>query len=568
MKRLGNNSQKGAVLVFFALLLPIIVFFAGMAIDFGRAYLHKAHLQNAADAAALAGVSAAAESGRARLVDDIPSDVTAVDDSDRLSRAQGAANVVLAKDTGKAGANAENTILRAGKEGTDETEEKDTYYYMVELTDEVKMVFAQFFLPERFLPNDWNVKVAAKAWAKARVGDGESLGGPDLLTQMKKAADENTASEFYAFEKEVSKLAKAQGLTLTKDELRARTQMLSFTNDGVAYDKDGNRSEVFNMDAANADRNNMKDFFINLKQDVWYPNPLTTDFDVTYLQGMSYEQARALFYSNDKKFINVVLPDGTLLKGPMTWDALIRAFGKQIGNKNSKTWDDLTNNRLTWDQISEAERKIVWNALTSSIAATINVNSAYQKRDVDALSDDLVSLTTKGERNKQDPLFIRIESEEFNVSGVTNTVHDVTINIKADNMADNYRPLFFVYEGPIDVNGERGTDRASHIVTLNLETDFKGCVYAPNSPVCIKVTGDDIDFRGIIVAAYLVDENGNRIHMDDEVTKENAQVFQDFARDTLHLKSAKFDGFGVVKLNVYKPKNDIFYTKDRAHITI
>ena len=70
MRRLGSYSQKGAVLVFFALLLPIIVFFGGMAIDFGRAYMYKSQLQNAADAAALAGVTAAAARNKARLVEE------------------------------------------------------------------------------------------------------------------------------------------------------------------------------------------------------------------------------------------------------------------------------------------------------------------------------------------------------------------------------------------------------------------------------------------------------------------------------------------------------------------
>ena len=212
MKRLGNHSQRGAVLVFMALMLPILVFFSGMAIDFGRAYLHKSQLQNAADAAALAGVSAAAGSGSARLVDTIPSGFLTNGEANKLVVAKDAANAILVKNTGAASANESNTKLRMTKEGNDPKVDVDTYYYMVELTDEVKMVFAQFFLPERFLPNDWNVKVAAKAWAKARVGDGESLGGPDLLTQMKKAADENQF-DFENLGKRVKELRIANDLT-------------------------------------------------------------------------------------------------------------------------------------------------------------------------------------------------------------------------------------------------------------------------------------------------------------------------------------------------------------------
>ena len=145
MKRLGNYSQRGAVLVFMALMLPIVVFFSGMAIDFGRAYLHKTQLQNAADAAALAGVSAAARSSSAHLVDTIPSGFLTNGEANKLAVAKNAANVILVKDTGEASANESNTKLRMTKEGNNPKVDVDTYYYMVELTDEVKMVFAQLF---------------------------------------------------------------------------------------------------------------------------------------------------------------------------------------------------------------------------------------------------------------------------------------------------------------------------------------------------------------------------------------------------------------------------------------
>ena len=52
----GKQAEKGTVIVFFALMLPFLILFAGMAIDIGRSYLHKSYMQNAADMAALAGV--------------------------------------------------------------------------------------------------------------------------------------------------------------------------------------------------------------------------------------------------------------------------------------------------------------------------------------------------------------------------------------------------------------------------------------------------------------------------------------------------------------------------------
>lgn len=571
MKRLGFNSQKGAVLVFVALMLPIMVFFGGMAIDFGRAYMYKSQLQNAADAAALAGVAAAAPRRKTRLVED-PAKLEIVNDANQLSKAKDAANDILIKDTGKASANAENTSLG-------HTSENDAYYYKVELTDEVKMIFAQFFLPQSLFPNDWKIKVSARAWARAGTdGANPPPDGPNKLDQTAQAVTENTTEDFFDWENELKQIFREhffdwedelKQIFEEKDDLRTRAQRFSFTNDGVQYDEYGNRSEVFNMDDSIKARNQMKDFFINFKQDVY--GAVTNNFDVTDLRELSYLEARDLFYADDKKFENIILPDGTFIAGPITWDGLIRRFGSQIGTKNSSTWQRLTDkklsNRLNWEDISESEREIVWNALTSKITAQINVNVAYDVRNVDGLSAREVSLTPTGERNYQDPLFVRIESEEFNASGVSNTIHDININIKADNTDNNYRPIVFAYDGP---KGDKDGGRESGTVVLNLQEDFKGIIYAPNSPV--QVIGNGKAFRGYIIAKRIIGPNGKDL-TDDMPTNQNSETdatLQKFYKNLgLREGGAKYDNFDVVRLNVYKnPDKDIIYITERAKITI
>ena len=47
--------QKGAIIAFTALLLPMLIVGTGLAVDLGHVYVHYSRLQNAADAAALAG---------------------------------------------------------------------------------------------------------------------------------------------------------------------------------------------------------------------------------------------------------------------------------------------------------------------------------------------------------------------------------------------------------------------------------------------------------------------------------------------------------------------------------
>ncbi|ORU01109.1 hypothetical protein D081_0557 [Anaerovibrio sp. JC8] len=57
------KEQRGAVMILFAVLIPFLMCFAGLVIDLGNLYIHYSRLQNTADAAALAGGSAFAESG-------------------------------------------------------------------------------------------------------------------------------------------------------------------------------------------------------------------------------------------------------------------------------------------------------------------------------------------------------------------------------------------------------------------------------------------------------------------------------------------------------------------------
>ena len=52
------KQERGSILVLTVILLPIMFAFLGFAFDFGNIYMHKARLQNVADAAALAGARA------------------------------------------------------------------------------------------------------------------------------------------------------------------------------------------------------------------------------------------------------------------------------------------------------------------------------------------------------------------------------------------------------------------------------------------------------------------------------------------------------------------------------
>ncbi len=68
------SNQKGSILVFFALLMPMLLMFVGFGYDTSRLYMEKGRVQNMADAAALAGVGAMKDEygGSCRLVLKVP----------------------------------------------------------------------------------------------------------------------------------------------------------------------------------------------------------------------------------------------------------------------------------------------------------------------------------------------------------------------------------------------------------------------------------------------------------------------------------------------------------------
>ena len=59
-----KNCQRGAVIVLFALLLPVLFGFMGLGIDVGLAYVEKGKVQDIADSAALAGAAHLADDNR------------------------------------------------------------------------------------------------------------------------------------------------------------------------------------------------------------------------------------------------------------------------------------------------------------------------------------------------------------------------------------------------------------------------------------------------------------------------------------------------------------------------
>jgi len=558
----GKQAEKGTVIVFFALMLPFLILFAGMAIDIGRSYLHKSYMQNAADMAALAGVETVSKKKASLItVTDVPALGQLITTESSKKADAGADKFLQMDNNGKWQTGGTNVKTELRKE-IDPNKNSPLlrnraleYYYKVELTDDMDFQFARMFLPESLIPADWTVKV--EAWARGGNKD-NPLAGIDLLTQMKEVEDAYTFSTFQEWEANTKVPAGYNGNR--RDYMKA----ISFTNKGPAYNADGTRSEIFDMDG----NNNMRSLLINYKPDFTSSSKLTGNWDLDVIDNMTPAQARAYLYD-----LNLGIE--------LTNWRIINANGVAIEENEGgySLWGKFYDKLVT--KFGEATATEIMFARIKSI---VNVLEPYAVRDLSTLPASEISYDVyTDEPNKLDPLFIRLESEEYNTVGgrgwVTNTVRDISINIKAANTETDldgdykYRPMLFFYDGPVGENNERGVGRKSKTVNLTLDADFRGILFAPNSPV--HVEGNGHKFQGIIIAEKFVDAAGNEIetpnHTGIDYSRLNpalAGEFQSFyAR--LGFSDAQYDDFRAVRLNIYStPLKDVAYTTDRAGITI
>lgn len=160
--------QRGSILVLTAFALPVILAGIGFAVDAGNIYMHKARLQNAADAAALGG---------AKVGMDGTIDITKFDTNDANDKALELIWTDMKEEQDLAasapealeetwntwsyrvatGGNAVTSMLGYHKDKTDPTY---TRYYTVELQQDVPLIFVKYFLPKD------SVSISAASYTK------------------------------------------------------------------------------------------------------------------------------------------------------------------------------------------------------------------------------------------------------------------------------------------------------------------------------------------------------------------------------------------------------------------
>ncbi|BAL83564.1 hypothetical protein SELR_18560 [Selenomonas ruminantium subsp. lactilytica TAM6421] len=122
MKVKSFLGQKGAVLILTAFVLPMIIAIAGLAVDFGNVYLHKAVLQNCADSSALGGAKYGVRTG-----------------SFKKNDADTEANILLEKNR-KYDLESKDYQYTASRKYPE-----SKHYYIVTLQENVPMFFLRYF---------------------------------------------------------------------------------------------------------------------------------------------------------------------------------------------------------------------------------------------------------------------------------------------------------------------------------------------------------------------------------------------------------------------------------------
>ena len=201
-------------------------------------------------------------------------------------------------------------------------------------------------------------------------------------------------------------------------------------------------------------------------------------------------------------------------------DSINIDFRAEVKEKFSSDWDlgyDFPEsghsyqfmNNDSWSATDGADKRILFNT---------EFDQAFEAR-----TDKIRGQANPDDNRNSDPLWVRIESDPlknpYNGAGVSNfnSVRQITLNFNSDNTSVTsdsdgsyyqYRPYFIFYDGPenIDKKTDPETDvlvRHSQPVVLNLNEDLNAIIYMPESPVIINGNGNTL--HGFVIAKCFLD---------------------------------------------------------------
>ena len=494
-------KQRGQVVVFYALMVPLLLMVAGVGLDLGWYYLNVSRLQNAADAAVIAGARTLASDTTNfknftynALVDKYPAN--RLDDTrDTTNGDREAAKYVLknlsSDDTPTPVTGSKTYTMKDNYTRGDNTitmtpslyKDDKIYYYVVHLNENIHHFFLGFL-------DDMNAKVVAVAKLTYNFNSNTDIplppgpinGGIDIPNGT------DILSEMYQLENK-SVMRNWEWQTYATDE-----EYKAIMNGAEMYH--GNITEF-------------QDKKVHYKADTRYRYEKAEVRDKSPNYGSSY--------SGSPIYNATEADEGGIDSLNLDFKADIKITGASTKNQFKKDWDinndipeDLTLETYNTDGYSG---KYDNNYENSTAARNYRVHSTFNFTTPFKVRQNRTEEQVK--KNPEDALHVRIESEPIRnfsfkakkFQDVYSTVRQIFLNINQANTGENDRPLIFYYDGPEsydqDSNYSAGYDPNSHVrdsqpVVLTLNADARVILFAPNSPVVIRGNGHKM--QGFVIA--------------------------------------------------------------------
>ena len=326
-------KQRGQVLVLFALIIPVILLFVGLGIDVGWYYLNVSRLQNAADAAVIAGAKKIVDKNEnlkmwqhyyAKLLTTAPSDLkeftevyyveestSQSDSTDLTGNMQVHAGITYHHETkheainmsaGEAaakeyalknlssGTDSRNTILDKWNTSKNDADRKVTLstklystamdvqegrngirYYEVTLTENIP----HFFLSRQFKP----MKVVVKAYALLKLHDTDFVTTINMLEPVKVIANWEYQNKYHTYTgkwNHYRQTINGQKKVSYKagDDFRTETVTVK-QKGGSGIETSANGNNYYNEDELDS-------INIDFNQDVSFSGQFTSDWDLGY----------------------------------------------------------------------------------------------------------------------------------------------------------------------------------------------------------------------------------------------------------------------------------------------
>ena len=538
-------NERGYIFIAFALMLPLFILFMSLVLELGRGFSRQTELQNIADAAALAGAMQIEDKNEFILVSDCPEDAEKENTQTSVDTATDK-SIQINVENSKIKKNVETVKKELRKFDSD-------YYYCVEIRDHVPLELARIFLPDSFMPD--GLPVSVLAWAKAENNQ------------------ENIFNQLY----KIGWYQTAQLMTHIRDGGgdSNRAEKIAGT-DGIHYnysvDEQGNVSMSRTETVDTRDVKTWKYMFVDFQPDIQMRTDQGINIDGVWnfpFENWDITSTLSDAELSKLQYASVLNLDTNSGRGASSRSNLINKLKSVYGMTDTEAVQMLS---------TRIENIVLFNDLHKVRGSTVKDLKewedgkkgksglpANEKKIADYTGNEalaqLVARNFKGKIAASDPLLVRIESEDMRrIHSYSNanlfyasSVRKLTLKIEVDNTASENRPLVIFYYGPQDIDENVGAGRESEPVTLELNTNFKGILFAPYSPIIIKGNGHRL--QGLVIGKSF-------LHNGSIVTSPASSIYTDF-----NCSSVQFDDFDLLDIpDGFKTDEHVFMTSNQAQI--